>query len=287
MRPILFEIPGWPIKVHSYGVMILLACFAALGVALWRARRDKIDTNVVYELATWLFLGGVIGARALYVVLHPEMIASVGDIFRSWQGGNVFYGCILGGLTGSLLYWCRRPFPLWKMTDVAAPAVAIGAAVGRIGCFLNGCCDGAVCSLPWGVRFPAGSHAWVRQLNAGMIAEGSPFSLSVHPTQLYAAVAALAVLGLLLAYFPWRKRPGEVMALLMILYSLSRWPIEALRADERALVAGMTSAQLISVALFAGGIVLWCGRRFGALGRESDSLPPLRLAVASRRLDGG
>ena len=69
MRPILFEIPGWDIKVHSYGVMILLACSAALGMRLWRARREKIDTNIVYELATWLFLGGVIGARGLYVIL--------------------------------------------------------------------------------------------------------------------------------------------------------------------------------------------------------------------------
>jgi phosphatidylglycerol---prolipoprotein diacylglyceryl transferase len=261
MRPILFEIPGCDIKVHSYGVMILLACFSALGMALWRARRDKIDTNVVYDVAIWLFLGGVVGARGLYVVLHPEMIHSAADIFRSWQGGNVFYGCILGGLSGSLLYWCRRPYPLWKMIDVAAPAVAIGAAVGRIGCFLNGCCDGAVCTLPWGVRFPPGSHAWMRQANAGLISEESLVSLPVHPTQLYACVAALAVLAMLLAYFPWRRRPGEVMALLMVLYSITRWPIEALRADERAIFAGMTASQIISVGLVISGSALWYALR--------------------------
>ena len=62
MRSILFEIPGWDIKVHSYGVMILCACFSALAIAVWRARRDRIDTNSVYELAAWLFLGGAIGA---------------------------------------------------------------------------------------------------------------------------------------------------------------------------------------------------------------------------------
>jgi phosphatidylglycerol:prolipoprotein diacylglycerol transferase len=258
MRPILFEFPGWDIKVHSYGVMILLACSSALAISLWRARKENIHTNVVYELATWLFLGGVVGARGFYVILHPEMIKSLADVFRSWQGGNVFYGCILGGLTGSLLYWCRRPYPLWKMIDVAAPAVAIGAAVGRIGCFLNGCCDGAICSLPWAVRFPAGSHAWVRQLNAGLISEEARFSLPVHPTQLYSSAAALLVLGLLLAYFPFRKRPGEVMALLMIAYSLTRWPIEALRADEPALFAGMTAAQLISAGLAAAGLAMWC-----------------------------
>jgi phosphatidylglycerol:prolipoprotein diacylglycerol transferase len=212
----------------------------------------------------------------MYVILHPETIHTFGDIFRSWQGGNVFYGCILGGLSGSLLYWCRRPYPLWTMLDVAAPAVAIGAAVGRIGCFLNGCCDGALCSLPWGVRFPAGSHAWMRQTNAGLISEGSPFSLPVHPTQLYASLAAAAVLGLLLSYFPLRRRPGEVMALLMIFYSLTRWPIEDLRADERALFAGMTSAQIISAVLVMTGVALWLYLRFSsqAVVQRSDSLEP-------------
>ena len=262
MRPILFEIPGWDIKVHSYGVMILLACFGALGWRVWRARREKIDTNIVYELATWLFLGGVVGARGLYVILHPEMIHSVGDIFRSWQGGNVFYGCILGGLSGSLLYWCRRPYPLWKMIDVAAPAVAIGAAVGRIGCFLNGCCDGAVCSLPWGVRFPAGSHAWMRQVNAGLISEGSPLSLPVHPTQLYAAVAALAVLGLLLAYFPWRTPAGRSDGALDGLLLDHAVADRSACADERALFLGMTSAQIISVVLVGLGLAGWLSLRY-------------------------
>jgi prolipoprotein diacylglyceryltransferase len=154
MRPILFELPGLDIKVHSYGVMIFLACFAALGISVWRARREQIDPNIVYGIATWLFLGGVIGARGMYVVLHPGMIHGAGDIFRSWQGGNVFYGCILGGLTGSLLFWCRHPFPFWPMADAAAPAVAIGAAVGRLGCFLNGCCDGVACSFALGCPVP-------------------------------------------------------------------------------------------------------------------------------------
>jgi phosphatidylglycerol:prolipoprotein diacylglycerol transferase len=278
MRPILFVVPGCDLKVHSYGVMIFLACFAALGIGVWRARRDKIDTNSVYELATWLFLGGVVGARGLYVLLHPETIHSLADVFRSWQGGNVFYGCILGGLTGSMLYWCRRPFPFWGMCDVAAPAVAIGAAVGRIGCFLNGCCDGVVCNLPWGVRFPAGSHAWVRQLNAGLISPDAPASLPVHPTQLYAALSGFIVLGLLLAYFPRRRRPGEAMALLMILYALSRWPIEALRSDERAFIAGMTASQAISVALLVLGLAVWFGRR-GRRDRAASLTPVIPEAT--------
>jgi phosphatidylglycerol:prolipoprotein diacylglycerol transferase len=111
-------------------------------------------------------------------------------------------------------------------------------------------------------------------LNAGLIAPSAPFSLPVHPTQLYASAAALVVLGLLLAYFPWRRRHGEVMALLMIFYSITRWPIEALRADERTLFLGMTAAQLISALLALVGLAAWIFLRFSVF-KESK---PARLA---------
>src|SRR5579875_795148 len=223
MRPILFVVPGLGLRVHSYGVMIFCACASALAMAVWRSRREKVASEAVYELATWLFLGGVIGARLFFFLQHPEAFHQVGDLFRTWEGGNVFYGCILGGLTGSVLSWFRRPYPFLGMCDVAAPAVAIGAAVGRFGCFLNGCCHGAVCQLPWAVRFPAGSHAWVRQLNDGLLQPGDAWSLPVHPTQLYNAGVALIVLGLLLAYSRRARHPGELMGVLMILYPLTRW----------------------------------------------------------------
>jgi phosphatidylglycerol:prolipoprotein diacylglycerol transferase len=280
MRPILFNIPGWDVRIHSYGVLIFVSCAAALAMAVWRARREKVDPNAVYELATWLFLGGVVGARVFYFIQHPEAFHHPSDLLRTWEGGNVFYGCILGGLTGSTLYWLRRPFPFLRMCDVAAPAVAIGAALGRIGCFLNGCCHGAAAELPWAVRFPAGSHAWVRQLNAGLIAPQAPASLPVHPTQLYAAAAGLIVLGLLLIAARRPRRPGELMAVLMIAYPLTRWPIEALRGDEPAVFAGMTWAQDIGVALLLGGLALRFRLRRHPLGRETGAArPPDPVAI--------
>jgi phosphatidylglycerol---prolipoprotein diacylglyceryl transferase len=287
MRPILFVVPGSNFQIHSYGVMILLACFAALAIGVWRARRENIEANVVYELASWLFLGGVVGARGVYVLAHLDSIHSFGDILQSWKGGNVFYGCILGGLSGSILYWLRRPFPFWVMTDVAAPCVAIGIAIGRIGCFLNGCCHGAVCDHSWAVSFPVGSHAWVRQVDAGLISPMSMMSLPVHPTQLYASLAGFMLLGLLLAHFPRRRVAGEVMALLMIVYPVTRWPLEALRGDEPAILAGMTLSQNISVAVFACGLAAWFGLRGGlrASGATLDRSLPVR-SPARFRLDG-
>jgi phosphatidylglycerol---prolipoprotein diacylglyceryl transferase len=278
MRSILFEIPGWELKIHSYGVMILIACFAALAIGVWRARRDQVDPNSVYELAAWLFLGGAVGARGIYVIAHPESVYSVGDIFRSWQGGNNFYGCILGGLTGSILYWLRRPFPFRRMADAAALAVATGIAIGRIGCLLNGCCYGAVSNLPWAVTFPAGSHAWVRQVDAGLISPIAASSLPVHPTQLYASIAGFGLLGLLLAYSRRIRAAGETMAVLMIAYPITRWPLEMLRGDEPAIFAGMTLSQNISVALFASGLVVWFWLRKSANSTVERQFPPARPA---------
>jgi phosphatidylglycerol:prolipoprotein diacylglycerol transferase len=289
MRPILFVIPGTEFQIHSYGVMVLFACTAALLIGVWRAKRDKIDPNVVYELAAWLFLGGIVGARGVYVLSHLDAMHSLRDVLRSYQGGNNFYGCILGGVIGSSLYWYRRPFPFWLMCDVAAPAVAIGIAIGRIGCFLNGCCDGALCSLPWGVQFPAGSHAWVRQLNAGLIDPDALYSLPVHPTQLYASFAGFLLLAILLPHFGRRRAPGEVMALLMIVYPITRWPLESLRGDEPAILAGMTLAQNISIIVLVLGVALWFGRRglrlfsAGMLRRRPPLREPVRFRLGGRR----
>jgi phosphatidylglycerol:prolipoprotein diacylglycerol transferase len=273
MYPILFEIPAWDIKLHAYGVMILLACAGALAITAWRARREGLRVEAVYELATWLFLGGVIGARALFAIRHPEAIHGPLDLVRSWQGGNIFYGCIMGGLTGSLIYWWRRPFPFWPMADAVAPALAVGITFGRLGCFLNGCCFGEVCDLPFplSIRYPAGSHAWFAQVEAGILAPAAAFSLPVHPTQLYAAGAGLVLLILLSLYYPRRRRDGSVMVLLMVLYPLSRWPIEMLRGDEQAIFAGMTLSQNISLGLLLLGLATGFRLSRRAEGRYADS----------------
>ena len=256
MHPVLFVLPVLGVKIHAYGVMILLACSGALAITVWRANRERLDGRIVYELATWLFLGGVIGRGRSLSSSTRRRSSRLGDLFRSWEGGNVFYGCIIGGLIGSLLYWWRRPFPFWPMADAVAPALAVGIALGRLGCFLNGCCFGVVSDLPWALRFPSGSHVWHDQVDRGILPLAAEFSLPVHPIQLYAAVAGLIILVALSWYFPRRRRDGEVMALLMILYPVTRWPIESLRGDEQAIFLGMTLSQNISVVLLSLGLIV-------------------------------
>jgi phosphatidylglycerol:prolipoprotein diacylglycerol transferase len=271
MHPILFEVTALGIRITSYSAMMFLACAGALWITVWRVRKENLQPNSVYELATWLFLGGVLGARALYVAGHVGEMESSWDALRSWQGGNVFYGCIMGGLTGSLLYWWRRPFPFWPMADAVAPGLAVGITFGRLGCFLNGCCYGLRCDAPWAVRFPSGSHAWMAHIEQGILAPASDYSLAVHPVQLYAAFSGLVLLVLLNLYFPHRRRDGEVMALLMILYPITRWPVEALRGDDQAILLGMTLSQVISVVLLSMGIAVWLRVSRTPSGRFADN----------------
>lgn len=281
MRMVVFVIPGLGLPVHGFGLMMLLACVGALYLTAWRARRESINPDVVFELALWLLSGGFIGARLLYVIQHHETIRTVWDVARVWQGGNVYYGCIAGGLVGSLIYWARKPFPFWAMADAVAPALALGSAVGRIGCWLNGCCYGDPCRLPWAVRFPAGTLPWIHHASQGLIAPSALESLPIHPTQLYAALDGLVVLALLTAYYPLRRRDGEVMALLMVTYPVTRFLVEMLRDDEGADYAGLTLSQAISVGLFAGGLFLWFRLSRQPLGRHVDRAGTLAAAITT------
>ena len=143
------------------------------------------------------------------------------------------------------------------MLDVVAPSLALGIALGRVGCFLNGCCYGDLCKLPWGVSFPHDSPAWTEQVFDGLLKRDILWSLPVHPTQLYSAIDGLILLFLLSAYYPLRRRDGAVMALLMVTYPITRFLIEYLRNDEGVFFLGLTISQNISVLLLGVGILFW------------------------------
>src|SRR5262245_2268138 len=146
MQQILFRIPGVGLPIFGYGLMLFLAFLGSMHLAAWRAKREKLDPEMVYDLALWVFLGGLVGARIFYVWQYwGDRVKSIVDIFKVWEGGIVLYGSIMGGTAAFFLYRALRPFPLRPMLDVVAPALVLGIALGRIGCFLNGCCYGDVC----------------------------------------------------------------------------------------------------------------------------------------------
>jgi phosphatidylglycerol---prolipoprotein diacylglyceryl transferase len=258
MRPILFEFPGVGVKVFGYGLMLFFAFIGSMRIAAWRARLEKLDPELVYDMALYVFVGGLIGARGFYVFQYwGDRVQNFWEIFEIWKGGIVFYGSVLGGTVGFLVYRWLRWFPLLPMLDAIAPALAFGIAIGRLGCFLNGCCYGDPCTLPWAVQFPKHSPPWVSEVARNQIPPDAEHSLWLHPTQIYSAIDGLVLFLLLTAYYPLRKRDGEVMGLLLLTYPVTRFLVEHLRNDEGIFAAGMTISQLISVGLFTFGVAYW------------------------------
>ncbi len=249
MFRILFHIGS--LEIHTYGVMQAMAFFVAIFVGVRRARKVGIDPNVIFDLAIWVLISVVIGARIWYVVEHfAEYSENPFDILKIWQGGLVFYGGFIGGFVGSLLFLKIRKMNFTKLGDVVAPAMPLGIAIGRIGCFLNGCCYGRI-SETCGIPFPVKDlpPAYADQLRHNLIKPGAVESLPVIPTQLYAMLDNLVIFGILM--FLSRKKPfgGFLIWLFFGLYGLQRFFIDFFRYYEGAAKAFkfLTLSQITSI----------------------------------------
>ena len=129
---------------------MVVAVWSAFELARWRAKREGLDQEQVADLTFFIILTGLVGARAFYVweVWGKKGMTTIVDAFAIWNGGIVLYGSLLGAAIGFGIYRLLRPMPMLRTLDVFAPSLALGAAFGRIGCFLNGCCYGDRCDLP-------------------------------------------------------------------------------------------------------------------------------------------
>ncbi len=356
--------PGFGLPIRGYGTMLLIAFVSGTGLVAWRGSRLGIDPDVSITLVFWGFIPGILGARLYFVATHWDVVRrldatqrldlwrTLGEIINIPQGGLVVYGALIGGLLGFSAFLIRRRLPLLPMLDLLTPGMLLGLALGRVGCFLNGCCYGGACELPWAVRFPLGSPPFMQQLEEGKIflfglkcqgpdfapptiAEVEPQSAAaaqglkpgdtlqaingaridtvaaarwelmtalrlgrgvsiairgreknihlpipvvlprtepIHPTQLYSAINALVLCLFLLAYDPFKRRDGEVFALFLTIYPVSRFLMECIRVDEPGIWGTpLTGAQFVSLALLASACVLWfyllrrpAGQRFVA-----------------------
>jgi prolipoprotein diacylglyceryltransferase len=165
MRQVLFRIPihtSWTpdgIPIYGYGVMLFLAFVACTWLASRRARKEGINPEHIHDLALYILAGGILGARIVFYLQYPEQFSSFFDFFAIWNGGLVFYGGLFGGLVGYAIAYFRvikkHNLSGWKIADIAAPCLALGLCLGRIGCLLNGCCYGDVaCPNCYGIGFP-------------------------------------------------------------------------------------------------------------------------------------
>jgi phosphatidylglycerol:prolipoprotein diacylglycerol transferase len=184
-------------------------------------------------------------------VCHPK----VRDCFawaKFWAGGLTYYGGFIGASIAAWFLLKRDRFSFWKAADLAAIAIPIGLAFGRMGCLLAGCCFGAECALPWALSFPPHSPASEAQYKAHELPRMSMWSHPVHPTQIYESAACIGIaLVCLLVVAPNKRYHGQVFAWFLALYAVARFVIEFLRRDDRGALLGLSTSQLIGVGLVA------------------------------------
>lgn len=261
---------GHGVPVRGYGVMLLLAAAAGTWLSVVRGRSMGFDADTILALGMEIFLAGIVGARLFYVIEYFDTFfppgrslwGSLAAAANVPAGGLVVFGSLPTAALAAWWFARRRGLSIMRLADCIAPGLLLGLAIGRVGCFLNGCCYGGPCDLPWAVRFPPQSPPWLDQVQRGLLppaVEGrEPWSLAVHPAQLYAAVDALLLSLLAIAYTPWARREGEVFALVLTLHPVSRMLLEAIRIDEPpALGTPLSISQLFSLVLIALAMVLW------------------------------
>lgn len=236
MHPVLLKIG--PLILYSYGLMLALAYLCGIVWAIYMGKREGFREEVILDLCLVGLIASVIGARLAYIVFFWDSYrAHPWEALMIWKGGLVFQGGLVLAILAVWFEISRRKLPLLKLLDIAAPTTAIGYAIGRIGCFLNGCCYGIECDLPWAVRFP--DLPGLR-----------------HPTQLYASIAGALMFLVLIYLWKHRKFEGQLLFSGLILYSVYRFLIEFIRTNPEYWF-GLTQAQLASIPIFVISLIFY------------------------------
>jgi phosphatidylglycerol:prolipoprotein diacylglycerol transferase len=247
MYPTLFEFG--PFTITSYGVTLGTAFVVGLLVAKKLANEASIPPARVLDFSIYAIIGGVLGARIYYFLFYQPSIfwKAPWRILVFWEGGKIgirglaIHGGLIGGIIALIIFTRRYKISVFKFTDCLSPAVLLGTAIGRIGCFLNGCCYGYPTELPWGITFPLESAA------------GSVYpNEKLHPTQLYESYLCFLAFLILMIVRKKKLFPGSVFFFHLLLYSLVRSIVEFFRADN--LYLWETKIKIAWV--ISGGIIL-------------------------------
>jgi phosphatidylglycerol:prolipoprotein diacylglycerol transferase len=351
------------LPVRGYGVLMVAGITSGVALAIRRALQVGLDHELILSLTIWLVIGGVLGARLFYVIEYWEekfaghsLAQTLAEVANIPQGGLVVYGGLIGAAAAFLLFTRKYRLPVLPLADIVAPSLAIGLALGRVGCFLNGCCYGGPSELPWAVTFPKyatryedsralelrrysppytdqaahgelhgfrleevrsgeivvarvepASAAAVAGLKVGdpvrgiggiritslddaerlifqRFTAGLPLivergggdvvtiaaiemparSRPIHPAQLYSAIDAGLLCWLTWCFYPFRRRDGQVIALLLTIHPVTRFLLEIIRTDEPAVFGtGLSISQNISLGILvlAGGLWWYSSRQ--------------------------
>jgi len=240
MHPILFRIGNFP--VYNYGVTMALAFLVAFGWVFYQAKKLGENMDDYYNICLIALVGGIVGARIVYVIVTWRYFAQRPlAIFNLRAGGLVWYGGVILAAALILAYAKWKGLSFYHIADIMSPPMAVGLAIGRIGCLMSGCCYGKPCDLPWAITYPPDS--FLPPQIAGM---------RVHPTPIYEMIACLIIAGILIYIKRREKRAGQVFWSFFVLYGLARFVLEIWRGDvERGfIISGAISvSQGISIVM--------------------------------------
>jgi len=272
--PILFELG--PVSVRWYGALIALAVLVGVTLAQALAKQRNVSPELVGDLAVWLVIGAIPGARLYYVLFEWERYAGKpGEIVAIWNGGIAIHGAILGGALAAAIFARLRRISWWRLADLVAPPLVLGQAIGRWGNFFNSEAFGRPTDLPWKLYIPPAKRP-PQYLDEAYF----------HPTFLYESLWDLGVFVLLMALFVWglrhpgRLKLGTIVLAYAMAYSAGRIWIEDLRTDS-LMLAGVQAAQVASalgIGLGAVGLVwlYWCDRPLPDVVRVDRRAPRSR-----------
>jgi phosphatidylglycerol:prolipoprotein diacylglycerol transferase len=250
------------------GAVWAVALLAALAYAVHSARLSGLSARAMYWAVAWSLLAGLWGAHLLSLLVHG-WDGGFMALFQFVEGGkSLFGGLLLGGLAAGL-YFHRCKLPVLPYADAAMPALALGYAIGRVGCFLNGDDFGTPTHLRWAVVYPPGTEAYEAHLTRGWISAADRWSLPIHPVQLYASLLGLALFIVLARWRP--ERVGGRLCAYLVLYGAGRFCVEFLRGDFRAVLGPFSLPQLISIGFVLAGAVIW--RRIGIAAKSRREEP--------------
>jgi len=254
---------GWDLSLPTYGTLLAIAFLAALWVAIRQGRRHGVDSGIITDMWIASLLSGVLGAKLLLYLLDlPYYLAHPAAIIATLRSAGVFYGGLIAAIIVCLIMVRRRGLDGWVIGDVLAPAIILGQAVGRWGCFAAGCCYGKPTTLPWAVTFTDPRAHEVT---------GVPLNVPLHPVQLYMSFADLILFFILLAVATRKKFTGQVLLLYLILYAILRGSLEFFRDDPRGSLLGVSTSQWLSLVLGVTALIIYVRRARRQTGVTPDT----------------
>jgi phosphatidylglycerol:prolipoprotein diacylglycerol transferase len=219
-----------PFTIYSYGLMLVLAFFVCAYLSSFQAIKERMDGEQIFNLCLSVFIFGIIGSRVFYVLLNARFyIHNPLEIIMLQHGGMAWFGGLIFGTSGAILFIKKHKMNLLRSLDLLVPFVALGQAIGRIGCLLNGCCFG-------------------RESEFGLYSKF--FNQTLIPTQLYSSLLLVLIFIVLRLRQDAKHLPGEILCDYLFLYSLKRFFIEFLRNDNPRILYGLTLFQILCLVMF-------------------------------------